>query len=579
MKKQLGYILFLISTIYSYGQVTLGVSEVKEQRVNQRFTLTVMLEIAGENMEQQSRLRLPDISKFDYVGSASEQNTVVIDASRNNVINQLLYQVVLVPKQAGKIKFGSVLVTVNNKIYKTEPFDIVVRDAERSTGSEFADKNDVFLDLEVTPKEVYKNQPAVAVLRAYSRNYNNFRKVGSVHVGSQKSVRMKPVTLEKSEIDVNSGMGSQVIGVFVVFPSEAGTIEIKPLSAAVDMGGAAEKVLSAPAKLAVKKLPAGMPAGFKNAVGKFKISATSKSETENAETEKPLTVALSLSGSGNMDEVSLPKIAASENYTSYPPKIITNITTGHKTMSGTITAEYVVVPKKPGNFAVQFEPFSYFDPATAKYTDLGVQEVLLRVKTQEQIAEEKTAIEKVNDYTNTVLETVNTPVLQTRHLKVADKAGINWSVILGNMTLVTGFAALLFLGFRRRGRRKVMAASMVPQPTVTTIAETEVQLRDQLGDPVKENLAYAGVLLDRQDIAGFFSVQQELHQAMCDRLGIHSQEELMQSLRQNFGSSLAEKYRQMLYAIQIEKYAPEASLEALQKIKATMNELYPIVKK
>ena len=116
MKHKIPYILFLFSAIFTYGQVTLAVSDVKNPRVNQRFNLTVILEISGENMEQETPLRMPDLSKFDIIGSASEQNTVVLDAKKGDVLNQMVYQWVLTPKEAGKIRFGSVLVTVNGKI-------------------------------------------------------------------------------------------------------------------------------------------------------------------------------------------------------------------------------------------------------------------------------------------------------------------------------------------------------------------------------------------------------------------------------------------------------------------------------
>ena len=142
MKHKIPYILFLFSAFVTYGQVTLAVSDVKDPKVNQRFNLTVILEINGENMEQETPLRMPDLSKFDIIGTASEQNTIVLDSKKGEVLNQMVYQVVLNPKQAGKIKFGSVLVTVNGKIYKTEPFDIYVRENEKkSSVAENSNKN------------------------------------------------------------------------------------------------------------------------------------------------------------------------------------------------------------------------------------------------------------------------------------------------------------------------------------------------------------------------------------------------------------------------------------------------------
>ena len=92
-----------------------------------------------------------------------------------------------------------------------------------------------------------------------------------------------------------------------------------------------------------------------------------------------------------------------------------NTTPHHANLTGDVVAEYVVVPKKPGLVAVAFEEFSYFDPSADHYVDLGSKSVALNVKTPDQINAEKSTLERVNDITNNVLETVNTPVLQTHN--------------------------------------------------------------------------------------------------------------------------------------------------------------------
>src|SRR5690606_10598224 len=184
---------------------------------------------------------------------------------------------------------GSVLVTVNGKIYKTEPFDVTVKDSERSqTVADNNDSDDIYLNLEVQDKEVYKNQPVTAVLRAYSRNYNNFRKVGRIHPSSQRNINIKPVSFAKSEIETREGIASQVIGVFMIFPKEAGAVEIMPISASFSPKSTPVTISSNPVKIKVKKLPAGMPETYKNAVGKFAVELSRKNGDQLLEIDKPL---------------------------------------------------------------------------------------------------------------------------------------------------------------------------------------------------------------------------------------------------------------------------------------------------
>ena len=456
MKQQISYILFLFSAVFTYGQVTLAISDVKDQKINQRFTLTVLLEISGENMEQQTPLQMPDFSKFDIIGSASERNTVVLDASKGNVINQLVYQYVLSPKQSGRIKIGSALVTVNGKIYKTEPFDITVREADKTNSvADNTDRNDLYLNLEVQDKVVYKNEPTIAVLRAYSRDYDNFRKLGKLHFPSQRNANIKPVSFAKSEIESSAGMASQIIGIFMIFPSETGTIEINPISATFANPAKENKISSNKIQLNVKKLPVGMPNHFKNAVGQFTIDLSTNVSNQISEINKPVHLFLKVAGSGNLGSLHLPKILNSENYSFFTPKVTSQTTANKNGLSGAIIAEYIVVPKIPGTVMIKFENFSYFDPNSKKYTDLGSKELVLQVKTPEQIAEAKTTLEKVNDYTNTVLETVNTPVLQTQNFIVTDKNQINWKIVVGNIALLTSLITLFAVVMRKREKRKL----------------------------------------------------------------------------------------------------------------------------
>ena len=105
--KRLYYILFGLLSVITYGQVTVFTEvNTKEPKLNEPLVLTIVQEVAGEDLEQQTPLQLMDLSKFDVVGTASERNTY-IDQRKGIRINQLVYQVYLQPKTLGKLKIGS----------------------------------------------------------------------------------------------------------------------------------------------------------------------------------------------------------------------------------------------------------------------------------------------------------------------------------------------------------------------------------------------------------------------------------------------------------------------------------------
>ena len=578
MKLKFLYILSLFSAIFAHGQVTLAVSNVKDAKVNQRLNLTVLLEISGENMQQETPLRMPDLSKFDIIGTASEQNTVVLDAKKGDVLNQMVYQWVLTPKQSGKIKFGSVLVTVNGKIYKTEPFDINVRDVEKKTSvADNSTLNDLYLSLEVQDREVYKNESTIAILRAYSRDYGSFRNVGNIQVPQQKNARIKPVSFAKSEIESSAGMNSQVLAVFMIFPSEEGNIEINPVTASISNSNREAKIVSNRVKLNVKKLPAGMPETFKNAVGKFDIAVVNNNATEVSEIQKPVNVTMKVSGAGNFGTLHLPKIVNSNDYIFYPPKITARTTTHQNELSGVVTADYVVVPKKAGLVSINFEDFSFFNPTIKKYVDLGAKSISLNVKTPEEIAAAKSTLEKVNDYTNTVLETVNTPVLQTHNLKVKDKNSINWKVVFGNFALLTAFIAMFFVVVKRREKRKLKP--QVAEKNFVSIAETEDLIRKDLNNSVEENIEYLKKLKDNKDFATFFSVYNDLVNETKKRNLIQSESDFRRFLEQNKGQQFADQYRVLSEQIQFERFAPFHSEERIEELFNSISTLFSEINK
>ncbi len=578
MKLKFLYILSLFSAIFAHGQVTLAVSDVKDAKVNQRLNLTVLLEISGENMQQETPLRMPDLSKFDIIGTASEQNTVVLDAKKGDVLNQMVYQWVLSPKQSGKIKFGSVLVTVNGKIYKTEPFDINVRDVEKKTSvADNSTLNDLYLSLEVQDREVYKNESTIAILRAYSRDYGSFRNVGNIQVPQQKNARIKPVSFAKSEIESSAGMNSQVLAVFMIFPSEEGNIEINPVTASISNSKREAKIVSNRVKLNVKKLPAGMPETFKNAVGKFDIAVVNNNATEVSEIQKPVNVTMKVSGAGNFGTLHLPKIVNSNDYIFYPPKITARTTTHQNELSGVVTADYVVVPKKAGLVSINFEDFSFFNPTIKKYVDLGAKSISLDVKTPEEIAAAKSTLEKVNDYTNTVLETVNTPVLQTHNLKVKDKNSINWKVVFGNFALLTAFIAMFFVVVKRREKRKLKP--QVAEKNFVSIAETEDLIRKDLNNSVEENIEYLKKLKDNKDFATFFSVYNDLVNETKKRNLIQSESDFRRFLEQNKGQQFADQYRVLSEQIQFERFAPFHSEERIEELFNSISTLFSEINK
>ncbi|WP_153399231.1 BatD family protein [Chryseobacterium vaccae] len=579
MQHRLIYILFILVSVISYGQVNLSLETDKSEYSGKDIVnLTIILEINGSDIDHQTRFQLPDLSKFTMIGSGSVTNTLV-DPATNTVITQKISRIALEPKKKGKIKIGSVLVTLNNKIYKTEPFDINIKDIVDKRSLATNTSGDVYLNMEIEDREVYQDQPTLAVLRVYSKNMDNFRKVKNIRLPQQDNINVHPVSFGKSEIDPSGSgnMASQVLAVFMIFPNEAGYVEVPSVSASVNSYAKKNKIVSNKVKLNVKKLPEGSPEGFKNAVGNFKVSVYNTSK-DKIEVDKPVNVVVKVSGEGNLPDMDLPKIITSPDYEFFTPKITSKVVPGSTGMKGEILANYVLIPKKPGAISVKTELFAFFDPESREYIEMGQKSLALNAFSHEQILESRTTVEKVNEYTNTLLETVNTPVLKTTTLKVKEKHKFHWNILLTNIAILVGLF-IVYLLFKTWQKKRALVRETVSSKPLGSVAETEKEIKEMLKTDINDYFSYLENLKDNGEYPKFFDTLEEMDIEVRNQYPQVDSKDFMAFLENEKGLSVAEEYRNLMQRIEMEKYSPLKSSEGMEDLLKAVVNLYSKINK
>ncbi|MCC3216213.1 MULTISPECIES: BatD family protein [Chryseobacterium] len=579
MQHKLIYILLTLASVITYGQVNLSMDADKTEYAGKDIiNLTIVLELNGSDLVQQTGFQLPDLSKFNIIGSGSVTNTV-IDPATNTLITQKVSRIALEPKKKGKIKIGSVLVTVNNRIYKTEPFDVNIRDIVDRRSLAANTSNDVYLNMEIDDRDVYQDQPTVAVLRVYSRNMDNLRKVKNIHLPQQDNINVHPINFNKSEIDPSGygNMPSQVLAMFMVFPNEAGYVEVPGVSASVSTYSNKTKIVSNKVRINVRKLPEGAPECFKNAVGNFNVNVYNASK-EKPEAKKPLNVVVKVSGEGNLPDMELPKIAASPDYEVFAPKITSKVAPGTSGMKGEILANYVIIPKKSGVISIKTEQFAFFDPESKEYVDLGQKTLDLNAFSHDQILEARSTVEKVNEYTNNLLETVNTPVLKTTSFKVKEKSKFHWNILLTNIAiLISLFVAYLL--FKNWQKKRTLVRETVPSKPLGSVAETEKEIRELMKTDINDYFGYLENLKDNGEYEKFFVTLEELDEEVRSQYFQGSTPEFKTFLEKHKGSSVADEYSRLQQKVQMEKYNPVKSAEALEELLKTIVNLYSQISK
>jgi tetratricopeptide (TPR) repeat protein len=124
------------------------------------------------------------------------------------------------------------------------------------------------------------------------------------------------------------------------------------------------QIASPPLQMMVLALPAGRPADFSGAVGEFKIDSSLSATT--AAVGDPLTLRMTVVGSGNFDRVDSAMLAHVDQWRTYPPTshFTPGDPIGHQ---GEKRFEQPIIALQPGTLTLPGLAFNYFDPTTRHY--------------------------------------------------------------------------------------------------------------------------------------------------------------------------------------------------------------------
>lgn len=135
---------------------------------------------------------------------------------------------------------------------------------------------------------------------------------------------------------------------------------------------------SAPVKINVKELPvAGRPAGFSGVVGNITASATLSADSIAA--NEALTYKITVSGSGNLKLMSAPTLNLPHDFEVYEPKTTRNIAATATGNRGTVTFEYVIIPRYAGEYQIPALKIPYFNSANNRYTTIDIKPFNVKV--------------------------------------------------------------------------------------------------------------------------------------------------------------------------------------------------------
>ena len=167
-----------------------------------------------------------------------------------------------------------------------------------------------------------------------------------------------------------------------LFPLQVGKLTVTPMEARIsrsDFFGNSvrgQQVRSAPLDIEVLPLPkAGQPAGFNSAnVGTFTLSA--RVDRARVAVGEAVTLTIEISGRGNLRKLALPVIPKLAGWKSYDPRVTVTVDPASG-VTGTKTAEVLLLPERPGNVTIPPLVLDTFDPEGNRYARVETAALVL----------------------------------------------------------------------------------------------------------------------------------------------------------------------------------------------------------
>lgn len=388
-------------------QFTMEGPEIVEN--GEQFRLSFTLNESGSN------LQLPDLSNFDVLmgPSTSQSSSIQIINGKTTQTSSYSYIFVLRAKKEGKFTIRPASIKVGGKTYESNSLDIQVVKAQsqQAAGQQGSDQKDdtpvgnvskdnLFVRVAVDKANVSKGEQIISTVKLYiSQNVplNGFEEVKLPTYEGFWTKDIDVPTQVNFTREVYNGKIYQV-GVLkktILFPQQTGSIRIDPFEITClirqrirqqqgffddffdNYRIVKAKVVSDPLTINVKDLP-NPPSNFSGAVGNFSFSgAIDKAILKSNEA---VTLKLTVSGTGNLSLINPPKLELPEDFESYEPKTTDRTLATDNGLSGSVTFEYLFIPRFAGNFTIPAVQFVYFNPSTRQYETRSTDSYKLTVE-------------------------------------------------------------------------------------------------------------------------------------------------------------------------------------------------------
>lgn len=512
-------LIILLFGSLNYAQKFYASVDKNKVGLNEQFEISFTFE--GKDINSLNNFTPPAFTNFLALSGPNQSTSMQI--INGNVSASRTYSYYLQPRSIGKYSIGSASIQFDGGTFKTQPLTIEVvkgntqpqQQSNDNTISNADIADNLFIRAIVDKQKVYLGEQVTVVYKLYTR----------LNIASQMSINKLPnyegFWSEEIETANNIDFTTEVIngkqyrvGVLkraALFPSQTGELSITPFELNVpvqiqkkkrsnnifddffnDPFGRSEtyeyNAKSNTVKISVLPLPeAKKPESFAGAVGRFEI--TSSIEQKKYKTNEPITLKLTISGSGNIKLLNIPELTLPTGLDKYEPKTDEQISAG-AVVTGVKTIEYVIVPRIAGIKEIPPIEFSYFDPSKKSYVTLTTQSYTIDITQGEA---------NISEYTNK--QGVETLDQDIRYLKIeADDISNNSGIVLFHLGYWMSFivplvTVVLLVNWKRRQDKLSGNVQLMKYQRAQKVAKNRLKAAKKLLEENKVEIFFTEISL------------------------------------------------------------------------------------
>ncbi len=421
-------ILFLILTFFITGIVNNLPAQEPSFKASAPATVTLGVgfnyTVTGNENVKSSSIQLPEMDGIRFVSGPStfmSTQSSIINGRRENII-QVTFTYVLIATKEGRITIPPAVIKDGNKTYTTEAVEITVTapsggqaarpEAPKTTepSGQSDTETNYFIRLIPSKRTVWMGEELLISAKIFTNENLRFSEIKYPEIEGFWKQELEADQQASREVIDGKQYLTQVFKRDLLIPQKTGILNINPIDATVliqqlvrsqrrspfgdifndpffndpffdTYQNVPVNIQSNPISIEVKPLPSGAPDYFTGAVGQFTINISPVKDMVNV--NEAISFKINVKGKGNLALLKTPDLNFPPDVEVFEPKTVKNITHSAGGTTGTVSFEYIVIPRYPGTFRIPPVEFSYFDPAKGNYQSLKTRDITITVEKSE----------------------------------------------------------------------------------------------------------------------------------------------------------------------------------------------------